>query len=263
MSGDERSYLVACSAGHLRITTEGPWWERCPVEGCDRSPGHGLAVYAWPPPLGPVEWGLADFKLAAPDVKDAYRAWLTAHGFDPAWIMGVDYHPSSTENRYVVRQWSVERSAMVETPVPLAAVRYRAPGPVRHWIDGGDEPAAARQSPAPADIVAGSALTDDRNDPRLTHGVDTEPVEQAEAYLVLSDEERARGFVRPVRRKYVHAVELGGCGAVTTMAKAIAETYARAPRFYGGTYCTGCRMHRPVGAAGEFYWDGTSERVGT
>lgn len=47
-------------------------------------------------------------------------------------------------------------------------------------------------------------LTDDKNDPRLTHGVDSEPVPQADAYLVLSDEERARGFVRPVRRSYVH-----------------------------------------------------------
>jgi hypothetical protein len=47
-------------------------------------------------------------------------------------------------------------------------------------------------------------LTTDPADPRLTHGVDTEPVEQAEAYLVLSEEERAKGFVRPVRRSYRH-----------------------------------------------------------
>ena len=47
-------------------------------------------------------------------------------------------------------------------------------------------------------------LTTDRDDPRLTHGVDAEPVPQAAAYLVLSDEERAKGFVRPVRTAYVH-----------------------------------------------------------
>ena len=44
------------------------------------------------------------------------------------------------------------------------------------------------------------STTSDRNDPRLTRGTDTEPVDQAEAYLVLTDEERARGFVRPQGR---------------------------------------------------------------
>jgi hypothetical protein len=46
--------------------------------------------------------------------------------------------------------------------------------------------------------------TSDRNDPRLTHGADDGPTPQAEVYLVLSDEERAKGFVRPVRRSYIH-----------------------------------------------------------
>lgn len=46
--------------------------------------------------------------------------------------------------------------------------------------------------------------TSDRNDPRLSHGADDGPTDQAEVYLVLSDEERAKGFVRPVRRSYVH-----------------------------------------------------------
>lgn len=46
--------------------------------------------------------------------------------------------------------------------------------------------------------------TDDRNDPRLAHGPDDSPVGQASVYLVLSDEERAKGFIRPVRRSYVH-----------------------------------------------------------
>lgn len=100
--------------------------------------------------------------------------------------------------------------------------------------------------------------TSDPNDPRLTHGVDDAPVPQAEAYLVLSDDERAKGFVRPVRRTYVHET----CGTTTTMGQAIAETYARDPRFYGSTYCVHCGMHRPVGENGEFVWeDGT--KVGT
>lgn len=100
--------------------------------------------------------------------------------------------------------------------------------------------------------------TSDPSDPRLTHGADTEPVEQAPVYLVLSEEERANGFVRPVRRNYVHDT----CGTVTVMAQAIAETYARQPDYYGATYCAACRMHRPVGPDGEFAWlDGT--RVGS
>lgn len=102
-------------------------------------------------------------------------------------------------------------------------------------------------------------VTSDRNDPRLTHGADETPADQADMYLVLSDEERARGFVRPVRRSYIHAMELGGCGAITTMAAPIAETYAANPHFYGATYCCRCRMHRPVGADGEFLWEGTTE----
>lgn len=99
-------------------------------------------------------------------------------------------------------------------------------------------------------------VTDDPKDPRLTHGPDSEPVEQAEIYLVLSEEERAKGFVRPVRRSYKHTT----CGAVTTMGQALAETYARDPKFYGSTYCVHCRMHRPVS---EFTWDHRSELVGS
>lgn len=100
--------------------------------------------------------------------------------------------------------------------------------------------------------------TSDRNDPRLTRGADDEPVEMAEVYLVLSDAERAKGFVRPVRRSYVHDT----CGGATTMGQAIAETYARQPAFYGATFCVHCGMHRPVGAEGEFTWDDGS-KVGT
>lgn len=101
-----------------------------------------------------------------------------------------------------------------------------------------------------------AGVTDDRNDPRLTHGADEEPTTQADVYLVLSDEELSKGFIRPVRRSYVHDT----CGSVTTMGPAIAETYARDPKFYGATYCVKCAMHRPVA---EFCWDGTDERVGS
>lgn len=161
------------------------------------------------------------------------------------------------------------------------------------------------------------SLTTDPKDPRLGRGIDSKPVRQNDAYLVLSEQERAKGFVRPVRRSYRHVGIAGpkfplrdvtpqererygwdngpedfvkfeaypagthgsatgrfwtrreldsigkGCGTVTTMGEALAETYARKPSFYGSTYCCGCSMHRPVGADGEFVWDGTEERVGT
>lgn len=108
-----------------------------------------------------------------------------------------------------------------------------------------------------------AGVTDNPKDPALGRGVDETAVPQNEKYLVLSNEELSKGFVRPLRTTYVHAEELGGCGAVTRMGDAIAETYAAKPSFYGATYCIGCSMHRPVGANGEFYWKGTKEKVGT
>jgi hypothetical protein len=99
------------------------------------------------------------------------------------------------------------------------------------------------------------ALTTDPSDPRLGHGVDAEPLPgQHEVYLVLSEEERAKGFVRPYCDRYVHARDLGGCGVVTTMGRALSETYARDPGFYGATFCVRCSMHKAVGESGEFYW---------
>lgn len=110
------------------------------------------------------------------------------------------------------------------------------------------------------------SVTDDRNDPDLN--TPEGPGLQNRKYLVLSDEERAKGFVRPVRTAYVHLT----CGSVTVMGTALAETYARQPDFYGSTWCVACKDHFPVGANGEFVWDGdydpttgyySSEKVGT
>jgi len=93
-----------------------------------------------------------------------------------------------------------------------------------------------------------SEITTDSYDPRLGSGIDDEPVSQNEVYLVLSDEERAKGFIRPIRYSYIHK----DCGSLTTMPQAIAETYAIAPGFYGSTYCATCRKHRPLS---EFHWE--------
>ena len=104
----------------------------------------------------------------------------------------------------------------------------------------------------------------------------TETTGQHKSYIVLCPDERAKGFVRPLRRSYVHVGVDGheidpndvskhgrtgtACGALTTMGIALAETYARDPFFYGATFCCGCNEHLPVA---EFVWDGTSERVGS
>lgn len=96
------------------------------------------------------------------------------------------------------------------------------------------------------------SLTSDPNDPRLGHGIDTERQDQHETYLILSADERAKGFVRPLYRAYIHHDP--ECGAVTSMGLALCETYARDPSFYGATYCCRCRLHRPVGPEGEFTW---------
>ena len=130
-------------------------------------------------------------------------------------------------------------------------------------------------TPAPVDrsarvLTDGSPVTADHREINPATG-------QQRGYIVLSAEERAKGFVRPVRRTYTHvgkvtdlvaddsevtvrAVRLGGCGTETTMGLAIAETYARDPEFYSGTFCCYCKVHRPLD---EFVWKGTMEQVGS
>lgn len=102
-------------------------------------------------------------------------------------------------------------------------------------------------------LTDGSPVTPDHREINPATG-------QQKGYVVLSAEERAKGFIRPVRRSYIHEK----CGTRTTMAQSIAETYARDPFFYGGTFCCGCGAHFPVGPNGEFHWaDAPAEKVGT
>jgi hypothetical protein len=86
---------------------------------------------------------------------------------------------------------------------------------------------------------------------------------QQKDYVVLAEEERAKGFVRPVRDAYRNLK----CGMITTMSRTLAETYARDPGFYSGTFCSTCGSHFPVGENGEFIWyenDGSQgPKVGT
>jgi hypothetical protein len=79
---------------------------------------------------------------------------------------------------------------------------------------------------------------------------------QHDGYIVLCPDERAKGFVRPYRDAYKHV----SCGTVTTMGKALSETYARDPKFYGATFCCGCNRHLPVA---EFVWTADGQEVGS
>lgn len=106
-------------------------------------------------------------------------------------------------------------------------------------------------------------------------------VGQHSSYVVLCEEERQKGFVRPYRDSYRHIGHLerlerlngspgidpadlehrvGGCGTVTTMGRALSETYARDPTFYGETFCVRCNAHFPVA---EFTWSKDGEQVGS
>jgi hypothetical protein len=101
-------------------------------------------------------------------------------------------------------------------------------------------------------LTDGSPVTDDHRQIDPATGMQ-------KGYVVLSEAERTKGFVRPVRDSYIHEK----CGAKTTMNVAIAETFAKQPDFYSGTFCSRCRAHFLIGPYGEFVWDGTEEKVGT
>ncbi len=136
-----------------------------------------------------------------------------------------------------------------------------------------EPPVINKPAPPPADrsqqcLTNGSPVTADHRE------IDPESGQQ-KAYVVLTQEERAKGFVRPVRRTYTHVgvwtemisgdgvtskQRVGGCDTDTKMGQALAETYARDPGFYSGTFCCFCRVHRPLN---EFVWKDTSEQVGS
>lgn len=143
-------------------------------------------------------------------------------------------------------------------------------------------------------LTDGSPVPDDHSHTRLKANG------QQEGYVVLTPEERAKGFVKPVRHTYVHVgspsaptdlrdltpeqqerysqynyvkfepygedrspitgkywtqAELNRagrrCGGETTMGSSLAETYARDPNFYSGTFCCKCGEHFPLN---EFVW---------
>lgn len=148
------------------------------------------------------------------------------------------------------------------SPAALNQQRERLHDAIRRLANGDQ----AEESAAQAVELVIAAVSVDRTKTTMTDGSpvtqdhrELRPDGQQKGYIVLSDDERAKGFVRPVRFAYVH----DKCKGLTTMGTALAQTYARDPSFYSGTFCAHCRAHFPVGADGEFTWDGTAERVGT
>lgn len=195
--------------------------------------------------------------------------------------------------------WRHPEAAKVGAKVGVGLVKK-----IRKGDDADD--AVPEAAPPPVDrsqrvLTTGGPVTDDHREIDPATG-------QQRGYVVLSDVERAKGFVRPLRDSYRHVgppgpryplrdltadeagrwadegyvkfetyplgsmpigrywtqVELDaigrGCGAVTTMSLAIAETYARDPTFYSGTFCATCRNHFPLD---QFVWDGSDERLGS
>lgn len=182
---------------------------------------------------------------------------------------------------------------------------HNGPAEIPTPCDCGAEPGLTPEKygsefPRPVTLVDGSPVTPDHAELKENG--------QQKAYVVLSAEERAKGFIRPVRQTYRHVGDAPpsnlrdltaeeqenygdegyvkfeeyppekspvtgkfwtqaqldeiskACEQTTTMALPLAETYARQPNFYGGTFCCGCNTHFPVS---QFVWAGTTERVGS
>lgn len=120
-----------------------------------------------------------------------------------------------------------------------------------------EEVSVAREELERAKMEAAAEIPVDRSSRQLSGGGEITPDHrdlkengQQKGYVVLTPAERAKGFTRPYRDAYRHLK----CGKITTMSRDIAETYARDPGFYNGTFCVTCRAHFPIGEDGEFTW---------
>ena len=70
------------------------------------------------------------------------------------------------------------------------------------------------------------STTANPDDPRLGHGTDSTPTPPNAVYLVLSETERARGFVRPVLRSYRHVGAPGPRWPLRALTGEESECYA-------------------------------------
>lgn len=100
-------------------------------------------------------------------------------------------------------------------------------------------------------------LTTDPRDPRLTHGIDENPVRQADVYLVLGPEEVAKGFTRPYRDSYRHTGSLGPEFDLRDLTQEETERYQR----YGYTKYEDYPANRAP-ATGRFWTQRQLDAVG-
>lgn len=156
-----------------------------------------------------------------------------------------DSLPEQSTTKLERAQWDYDRTVLQLTEAQHAiTAKSSAVAIAREKLD-----AAKREAAAAIPVDRSARQLSDGGPVTADHREITGSGQQ-KGYIVLTAAERAKGFVRPVRDAYRHAK----CGAITTMGRAIAETYARDPFFYSGTFCTTCRSHFPVGEDGEFSW---------
>ncbi len=104
-----------------------------------------------------------------------------------------------------------------------------------------------------------SHLTIDPNDPRITRGAapDEVPVPQHDTYLVLSDVERGKGFVRPLRRSYTH---VGAQGPTHELRKLTIDEHERYDQYHYIRYEAYPESESPI--LGRFWTQKDLENVG-
>lgn len=129
---------------------------------------------------------------------------------------------------------------------------------IRKEIDSIPEPVI---KPGHPEVVTLSGKPRDRSYDGPAPAAIEEETGMHKDYWILSDEERTKGFTRPVRTTYMHtSPSIGaGCGGVTWCNIKLAETYAVNPKFYSATFCAKCKTHFPVS---EFTWINTDGTFG-
>lgn len=200
----------------------------------------GEAVSVWFPTNHDVDQFLALWGLCSMDSRFDLIARSAAQEL---FMRGVAYGRSSVEAEAAGTCVVITECKPSDQATAFEATRPRC------VLPEGLAPPVDRSAVA---LTDGSPVTDDHRELRADG--------QQKGYVVLTAEERAKGFVRPVRRDYVHSAASPKCGALTTMGIALAEIYARDPKFYSGTFCVKCGAHFPLD---EFTWAGTTEQVGS
>ncbi len=161
------------------------------------------------------------------------------------------------------------RARIVQIEAQVAELQQRTIGDIRLGPQPETQEEIDRRTARLTDIISKAGVHEHEQDaegrqicttsgeaPSKARAEQIESTGQHKSYIVLCAEERAKGFVRPFRDEYKHLT----CGSVTTMGRALSETYARDPTFYDATFCCHCNRHLPVA---EFVWTVDGERVGS